>query len=89
MKRAPARPRSASVPSKAKNLRLFGVTAYWSVEVMHKTRLACAWFANMRERKARAVLDEVKDAVAEWRRFAAEAGVSGEFADTIYATLNR
>ena len=51
--------------------------------------LACARFANMRERKARAVLDEVKDAVAEWRRFAAEAGVSGEFADTIYATLNR
>ena len=51
--------------------------------------LVCARFANMRERKARAVLDEVKDAVAEWRRFAAEAGVSGEFADTIYATLNR
>ena len=54
---------------------------------MHKTRLACARFANMRERKARAVLDGVKDAVGEWRRFAAEAGVSDEFADTISARL--
>jgi hypothetical protein len=26
---------------------------------------ACAWFAKMRERKACAVLDEVKDAVGE------------------------
>ena len=43
---------------------------------------------KMRERKARAVLDEVKDAVGEWRCFAAEAGVSGEFADTISARLN-
>ena len=43
---------------------------------------------KMRERKDRAVLDEVKDAVGEWRCFAAEAGVSGEFADTISARLN-
>jgi len=45
--------------------------------------LACARFANMRERKARAVLDEVKDAVRAWSRFAAEAEVPGEFAEAI------
>ena len=45
--------------------------------------LACARFANMRERKARAVLDEVKDAVRAWPRFAAEAEVPGDFADAI------
>ena len=45
--------------------------------------LACARFANMRERKARAVLDEVKDAVCAWPRFAAEAEVRDEFAAAI------
>jgi serine/threonine-protein kinase HipA len=45
--------------------------------------LACARFANMRERKARAVLDEVKDAVRAWPRFAAEAEVRDEFATAI------
>ena len=45
--------------------------------------LACARFANMRERKARAVLDEVKDAVRAWPRFAAEAEVRDEFAAAI------
>lgn len=45
--------------------------------------LACARFANMRERKARAVLDEVKDAVRAWPRFAAEAEVRDEFVDAI------
>ena len=28
------------------------------------------------------------DAIGEWRRFAAKAGVSNEFADTIYAKLS-
>ena len=45
--------------------------------------LACARFANMRERKARAVLDEVKEAVRAWSRFAAEAEVPDEFVDAI------
>ena len=45
--------------------------------------LACARFANMRERKARAVLDEVKDAVRAWPRFAAEAEVRDDFAAAI------
>lgn len=49
--------------------------------------LACARFANMRERKARAVLDEVKDAVREWSRFAAEAEVRDDFAETIRKVL--
>ena len=41
----------------------------------------------MRERKARAVLDEVRAAVREWPRFAAEAEVRDEFADAIAKTL--
>ena len=45
--------------------------------------LACARFANMRERKARAVLDAVKVAVRAWPRFAAEAEVPDEFVDAI------
>ena len=49
--------------------------------------LACARFANMRERKARAVLGEVKDAVREWLRFAAEAEVRDDFAETIRKVL--
>ena len=49
--------------------------------------LACARFANMRERKARAVLDEVKDAVRAWPRFAAEAEVPGEFAAAISSRI--
>ena len=49
--------------------------------------LACAQFANMRERKARAVLDEVRSAVREWPRFAAEAEVREDFADEIAKTL--
>lgn len=51
--------------------------------------LACAQFANMRERKARAVLDEVKDAVRAWPRFAAEAGVREDFADEIFRQLDK
>ena len=45
--------------------------------------LACARFANMRERKAHAVLDEVKDAVRAWPRFAAEAEVRDDFVAAI------
>ena len=49
--------------------------------------LACAQFANMRERKARAVLDEVRAAVREWPRFAVEAEVRDDFAAAIAKTL--
>ena len=45
--------------------------------------LSCAQFANMRERKARAVLDEIKDAVRAWPRFAFEAEVRDEYAASI------
>jgi serine/threonine-protein kinase HipA len=51
--------------------------------------LACAHFANMRERKAKIVLDEVKDAVHEWPRFAAEAEVRDEFATAIANRLKQ
>ena len=51
--------------------------------------LACAHFANMRERKAKAVLDEIKDAIREWPRFAAEAEVRDEFATVIAKQLDR
>ena len=50
--------------------------------------LTCAHFANMRERKAKIVLDEVKDAVREWPRFAAEAEVRDEFVTAIGNRLN-
>ena len=49
--------------------------------------LALATFANMRERRARAVLDEVKNAVRDWPRFASEAGVRGELAEAIARRL--
>lgn len=49
--------------------------------------LACARFANMRERKARAVLDEVRAAVRAWPRFAAEAEVREDFTDQITRKL--
>ena len=51
--------------------------------------LACAHFANMRERKAKIVLDEVKDTVREWPRFAAEAEVRDEFATAIANRLKQ
>ena len=41
--------------------------------------LAVAPQANLRERKARKIIAEVRDAVAEWKRFAAEAEVKDEF----------
>ena len=50
--------------------------------------VACARFANMRERKARAVLDEVRAAVRDWPRFAAEAEVRDDFTAKIDARLN-
>ena len=49
--------------------------------------LACARFANLRERKARSVLDEVRAAVRAWPRFAAEAEVREDFADQITRKL--
>ena len=51
--------------------------------------LACARFANMRERKARAVLEEVKNAVHEWPRFAAEAEVPDDFTNAISRQLQK
>ena len=53
------------------------------IGVTEEDILACARFANMRERKARKVLDEVKDAVQAWPRFAAEAEVRDDFVDAI------
>ena len=50
--------------------------------------LACARFANLRERKARAVLDEVRSAVRDWPRFAAEADVRDDFVGKIETRLN-
>ena len=49
--------------------------------------LSCAHFANLRERKARAVLDEVRAAVHEWPRFAAEAEVRDDFVAAIAQRL--
>ncbi len=49
--------------------------------------LSCATFANMRERKARAVLDEVRAAVRDWPRFAAEAEVRDDYIAKINARL--
>ena len=49
--------------------------------------LSCARFANMRERKARAVLDEVRSAVRDWPRFAAEAEVRDDFVAAISSQL--
>ena len=51
--------------------------------------LSCARFANMRERKARAVLDEVKGAVNDWPRFAAEAEVREDFVAAISRRLGQ
>ena len=45
--------------------------------------LAVAPQANLRERKARQIVSEVRAAVAEWPRFAAEADVKDEFATKI------
>ena len=45
--------------------------------------IAVAPQANMRERKARQVIDQVRAAVADWPRFAAEAEVKDEFVDKI------
>ncbi len=45
--------------------------------------LSCARFANMLERKARAVLDEVRSAVNAWPRFAAAAEVRDDFVGAI------
>ena len=56
-------------------------------EITDDDILACARFANMRERKARAVLDEVRAAVREWPRFAVEAEVRDDFAAEIAKTL--
>lgn len=50
--------------------------------------LSCARFANMRERKARAVLDEVRSAVRDWPRFAAEAEVRDDFVAAISSQLD-
>jgi serine/threonine-protein kinase HipA len=57
------------------------------IDISDADILACARFANMRERKARAVLDEVRAAVRAWPRFAAEAEVREDFADQITRKL--
>ena len=45
--------------------------------------LAVAPQANLRERKARQIIDQVRAAVESWPAFAAEAEVSDEFATKI------
>ena len=49
--------------------------------------IAVAPQANMRERKARQVIDQVRAAVADWPRFAAEAEVKDEFVGKIGRVL--
>ena len=49
--------------------------------------LTCAHFANMRERKAKSVMDEIKDAIREWPRFASGAEVNDELTDEISRRL--
>ena len=53
------------------------------IDITDDDILACARFANMRARKARTVLGEVKEAVRAWPRFAAEADVPDELAAAI------
>lgn len=59
------------------------------IDITDDDILACARFANMRERKASAVLDEVKDVVREWPRFAAEAEVPDDFTNAISRQLQK
>lgn len=49
--------------------------------------LAVAPQANLRERKARKIIAEVRDAVADWKRFAEEAEVKDEFVAKIDSVL--
>jgi serine/threonine-protein kinase HipA len=49
--------------------------------------IAAASFANIRERKAKAILNEVKDAVHQWSNFATQAEVRDEFNTTIAKQL--
>ena len=51
--------------------------------------LACASLADLRDQKARAILDEVKDAVRNWSRFAVEAKVPDEIAGAISCRLQQ
>ena len=55
--------------------------------IMDEDMVACATHANLVGRKARRVIGEVRAAVREWKRFAAEAGVRDEFVPTIAARL--
>lgn len=50
------------------------------IDIADEDMIACAKYANLSERKARAIIDEVRDAVREWPRFAAEAEVRDAFA---------
>ena len=58
-----------------------------SLDVNLDDLVAVAPQANMRERKARQVIDQVRAAVADWSRFAAEAEVKDEFVDKIGRVL--
>ena len=49
--------------------------------------IACAVHGNINSRRARAFISEVRDAVREWPRFAAEAEVKDEFVTKIGARL--
>ena len=55
--------------------------------IMDEDMVACATHANLVGRKARRVIGEVRAAVREWKRFAAEAGVRDEFVSVIATRL--
>lgn len=57
------------------------------IDITDEDIIAAASFANIRERKARAILDEVKDAVCQWSNFATQAEVRDEFNTTIAKQL--
>lgn len=57
------------------------------IDITDEDIIAAASFANIRERKARAILDEVKDAVCQWSNFATQAEVRDEFYNTIAKQL--
>ena len=55
----------------------------WRRDIALDDLLAVSPQANLRERKARQIVDQVRAAVESWPAFAAEAEVSDEFATKI------
>jgi serine/threonine-protein kinase HipA len=57
------------------------------IGITEEDLIAAASFANIRERKAKVIIDEVKDAVRQWSSFAAQAEVLDEFNTAITKQL--